>query len=150
MELRSYSHGYWQITYHIVLVPKYRHKIFSDLGVKKDFESILNKLCLDKGYKIHALEVMDDHVHLFLEFHPSDSLSIVIKNLKGITARELFKQHPELKKQLWGGSLWSDGKFFRSVGNVTADTIKHYINESQHKPGVIGEQKQTSLKEYLR
>ena len=110
MELRSYSHGYGQITYHIVLVPKYRHKIFSDLCVKKDFESILSKLCLDKGYKIHALEVMDDHVHLFLEFHPSDSLSLVIKNLKGITARELFKQHPELKKQLWGGSLWSDGK----------------------------------------
>jgi len=46
----------------------------------------------------------------------------------------LFKLHPELKKRYWGGSLWSSGKFFRSVGNVTADTIKHYIEESQGKP----------------
>jgi len=46
----------------------------------------------------------------------------------------MFKLHPELKKRYWGGSLWSSGKFFRSVGNVTADTIKHYMKESQGKP----------------
>jgi 5-methylcytosine-specific restriction enzyme subunit McrC len=46
----------------------------------------------------------------------------------------MFKLHPELRKRYWGGSLWSSGKFFRSVGNVTADTIKHYIKESQEKP----------------
>ena len=46
----------------------------------------------------------------------------------------MFKLHPEFKKRYWGGNLWSSGKFFRSVGNVTADTIKHYINESQGKP----------------
>ena len=46
----------------------------------------------------------------------------------------MFKLHPELKKRYWGGNLWSSGKFFRSVGNVTADTIKHYIKESQGKP----------------
>jgi len=45
----------------------------------------------------------------------------------------MFKLHPELKKRYWGGSLWSSGKFFRSVGNVTADTIQHYIKESQGK-----------------
>jgi putative transposase len=131
LKLRSFSHGYGQITYHIVLVPKYRYRIFYNKQVKKDCESVLNDICTLQGYRIHAIEVVDDHVHLFLEFHPSTSLSKVIQQLKGGSSYRLFKLHPELKKLYWGGNLWSSGKFFRSVGNVTADTIKHYIKESQ-------------------
>ena len=80
------------------------------------------------------MEVVEDHVHLFLEFHPSTSLSKVIQHLKGGSSYRLFKLHPELREKYWGGSLWSSGKFYRSIGNVTADTIKHYINYSQGKP----------------
>jgi putative transposase len=134
LELRSFSHGYGQITYHIVLVPKYRYKIFYNKRVKKDCESIFHNICTEKGYKIHALEVVDNHVHLFLEFHPSTSLSEVVQYLKGGSSYRLFKLHHELRTRYWGGSLWSSGKFYRSVGNVTADTIKHYIKESQGKP----------------
>jgi putative transposase len=134
LKLRSFSHGYGQITYHIVLVPKYRYKIFYNKQVKKDCELILKNICIEQSYKIHAMEIVADHVHLFLEFNPSISLSKVIQYLKGSSSRQLFKLHPELKKCYWGGSLWSSGKFFRSVGNVTADTIKHYIMDSQGKP----------------
>jgi len=80
------------------------------------------------------MEVVEDHVHLFLEFHPSTSLSKVIQYLKGGSSYRLFRLHPELRKKYWDGSLWSSGKFYRSIGNVTADTIKHYINDSQGKP----------------
>ncbi|HWQ47836.1 MAG TPA: IS200/IS605 family transposase [Methanosarcina sp.] len=134
MELNSFSHGYGQITYHLVLVPKYRYNIFYIKQIKKDCELILDNICIEQGYKLHALEIVDDHVHLFVEFHPSNSLSEVIQYLKGGSSYRLFKLHPELKKRYWGGSLWSSGKFYRSVGNVTADTIKHYIKESQKKP----------------
>ena len=134
MELRSFSHGYGQITYHIVLVPKYRYKIFCDRRVKKDCELILLNICMEQGYIIHAIEIVEDHVHLFLEFRQSISLSKVVQYLKGTSSHRLFELHPELKKRYWGGRLWSGGKFFRSVGNVTADTIKHYIKESQGKP----------------
>ncbi|NLX39268.1 MAG: IS200/IS605 family transposase [Methanothrix sp.] len=134
MELRGFSHGYGQITYHIVLVPKYRYRIFSNRQVKKDCESILNNICMEHGYKIHAMEIVEDHVHLFLELYPSVSLSKVVQYLKGGSSYRLFRLHPELKKRYCGGCLWSSGKFFRSVGNVTADTIKHYIKESQGKP----------------
>ena len=79
------------------------------------------------------MEIVDDHVHLFLEFHPKYSLSRVVQFLKGGSSYRMFKLHPELKKRYWSGSLWSSGKFFRSVGNVTADTIQHYIKESQWK-----------------
>mgnify|MGYP002411185185 CR=1 FL=1 len=108
--------------------------IFYNKQLKKDCELILNNICMEQGYKIHAMEIVEDHVHLFLEFHPSISLSKVIQYLKGGSSYRLFKLHPELKKRYWSGSLWSSGKFFRSVGNVTADTIKHYIKESQGKP----------------
>ena len=133
MELHSFSHGYGQITYHIVLVPKYRYNIFYNKRIKKDCELILIDICAKNGYKIHAMEVVDNHVHLFLELHPSNSLSEAIQYLKGGSSYRLFKLHPDLKKQYWGGSLWSNGKFYRSVGNLTADTIKHYIKESQGK-----------------
>ena len=133
MELRSFSHGYGQITYHIVLVPKYRYGIFYDRRVKKDCELVLKNICMNQGYKIHAIELAEDHVHLFLEFHPNTPLSKVVQYLKGSSSYRMFKLHPELKKRYWGGNLWSSGKFFRSVGNVTADTIKHYIKESQDK-----------------
>ena len=82
----------------------------------------------------YMLEVVEDHVHLFLEFHPNISLSKVVQHLKGGSSYRLFKLHPELREKYWGGSLWSSGKFYRSIGNVTADTIKHYINDSQGKP----------------
>lgn len=88
---------------------------------------------MEQHYKLHAIEVVEDHVHLFVEIHPSNSLSEVVQYLKGGSSYRLFKLHPELKNRYWSGNLWSGGKFFRSVGNVTADTIKHYIKESQRK-----------------
>ena len=115
-------------------IAEYRFKIFYNKRVKKDCESIFKNICTEKGYRIHAMEIVEDHVHLFLEFHPSTSLSKVIQHLKGGSSYRLFKLHPELREKYWGGSLWSSGKFYRSIGNVTADTIRHYINESQGKP----------------
>ena len=123
-----------QITYHIVLVPRYRYNVFYSEGVKKDCETIFNDICAEHGYRVHALEIVDDHVHMFVELHPTNSLSEVIQYLMGSSAYRLFKAHPELRKRYWGGHFWSDGKFYRSVGNVTADTIRHYITESQGKP----------------
>jgi len=74
---------------------------------------------------------MPDHIHLFVGFKPSFSVSEVEQRFKGISARRLFEMFPQLRKRLWKGHLWSRGKFVRSVGNVTADTIKHYIAKSQ-------------------
>ncbi len=58
-------------------------------------------ICLEQGYKIHAIEIVADHVHLFLEFNPSTSLSKVVQYLKGSSSHRLFKLHPELKKRYW-------------------------------------------------
>jgi putative transposase len=76
------------------LAPKYRLKIFYNKRVKKDCESIFENICAEKGYRIHAMEVVEDHVHLFLEFHPNISLSKVVQHLKGGSSYRLFKLHP--------------------------------------------------------
>jgi putative transposase len=133
MDLNSFSHGYGQLSYHIVLVPKYRRDIFSDEEVKKGCERIFKKIAREYGYKIHELQIMRDHLHFFVGSKPEHSMAQTMQLFKGISARRLFQQYPQIKKKLWGSHLWSRGKFFRSVGNVTADTIQHYIAQSQGK-----------------
>jgi putative transposase len=74
---------------------------------------------------------MEDHVHIFLSMKPTQSISTVVQCLKGISSKHLREMYPELK--VYGDKLWSAGKFFRSVGSVTADTVEYYIRESQGK-----------------
>ena len=133
MDLKSFSHGYGQCAFHIVLVPKYRHSIFVDAEVKRCCEDILRETADRVGCQVYALQVGSDHVHIFVGMHPDCSVSEIIRLLKCNSARRLFKEHPELKSRLWKGHLWSKGKFYRSIGQVSAETIEHYIEQSRHQ-----------------
>ncbi len=74
------------------------------------------------------MEVNEDHVHLFLSAPPWYSPARVVEMLKSISAQMVFKKFPKIKKQLWGGELWNDGYFVRSVGDkVTSEIIRRYI-----------------------
>jgi putative transposase len=133
MGLESFSHGYGQCAFHIVLVPKYRHRIFVDLGIKSCCERALRETASRIGCQVYALQVGADHVHIFIGLHPDCSVSEMICLLKCNSARRLFLEHPELKSKLWKGHLWSRGKFYRSIGQVNAETIKRYIEQSEHQ-----------------
>jgi putative transposase len=71
---------------------------------------------MEQGYKIHAMEVVEDYVHLFLEFQPNNSLSEVVQYLKGGNSYRIFKLHPEIKKRYLSGSLWSSGNSIDPLG----------------------------------
>jgi len=132
MELKATNHGYGQNTYHLVFVPKYRYKMFRYEGIKKICKQSFYATAYKYGFTIHALEIMDDHVHLFVDFNPCYSVSKVVQLLKGISAHNIFSKVPYLKRKwYYRGHFWSAGKFYRSVGNVTADTIQNYIEQSQ-------------------
>ena len=74
------------------------------------------------------MEVMDDHVHVFVEAPPRYAPSQLVQMLKSISARELFKEFPKMREEMWSGKIWSDGYFVRSAGNaVTSDIIRKYI-----------------------
>jgi putative transposase len=79
-------------------------------------------------FEIDTMEAMDDHVHLFLVVPPKYAPARVVQIIKSISAKMMFREFPEIKKKLWGGELWNDGYFVRSVGDkVTADVIRKYI-----------------------
>ena len=117
---------------HIVLIPYKRKKIFKRADIKFCAENILRAISRKYQFEIIEMQVMEDHVHLFLSMKPNQDISSVIQYLKGISSKHLREMYPELKA--YGRKLWSAGKFYRSVGSVTADTVEYYIKESQGKP----------------
>ena len=84
---------------------------------------------------IEEMEVASDHVHVFCNFPPRLSIVQVITLLKSISARALFAEFPQIKKELWGGELWAGSYFAHTVGEeVTADVIRRYIARHAEKP----------------
>ena len=120
----------YNINYHIIWCPKYRKKVLSGM-IKEFLEDQLATICETKKWKISALEVMPDHIHIFITAPPQDSPTAIVKVLKGVTGLLLFKKYPELKEQYWGGHIWSPSYYVGTAGTVSAETIKMYIENQK-------------------
>lgn len=131
--IKRTSHAVYDLKYHMVWVPKYRKMILRGelaKGLKTTFQEISERY----EFEIDTMEVKDDHVHLFLSAPPRYSPARVVQIIKSISAKMVFKQFPEVKKQLWGGEFWGDGYFVRSVGDkVTSEVIRRYIKYQQQE-----------------
>jgi putative transposase len=131
MAIAATAHSKYNINYHLVWCPKYRHSVLKG-KIEDYFKKLLENICNHYGYQILALEVMPDHVHLFLSIKPQISPTDVVRTIKSITAIWIFKKFPWLKKQkFWGSGLWSKGYYVGTAGAVTADTIKTYIENQK-------------------
>jgi REP element-mobilizing transposase RayT len=113
--------------YHIVCPAKYRRAVFTAPVDEK-----LKEVCLEisKRFEITFLEIGTDkdHVHFLVQSVPMLSPKRIVQIVKSITAREIFRACPEVKKQLWGGEFWTDGYFISTVGkHGNEDVIKKYI-----------------------
>jgi len=123
------SHNVSVLLYHFVCRAKYRRVVF-DKGV----DETLKEVCLEieKRYEVHFLEIGADknHVHFLIQSVPRKSLTQIIRMLKSITGREIFRIHPEVKTQLWGGQFWTDGYFVNTVSKFGDEsTISKYVRE---------------------
>ena len=100
--------------YHFVFPAKYRRSVFSP-----EVDQTLKQVCLEitKRFEIYFLEIGTDknHVHLLIQSIPTFSPSQIVTTIKNITAKQIFRLNPEVKKQLWGGEFWSDGFFVNTV-----------------------------------
>lgn len=96
---------------------------------------MIDQICLQYEWPLITKEIQPDHIHLFLTIPPAISVASAIKILKGVTARKLFLQFPELKQNLWDGHLWSPSYYAGTAGNVSAETIKKYIERVEHIGG---------------
>ena len=127
MALRRSSHNVYDTQYHLVWAPKYRKKILTG-AVAERMRELLLEIASAYKIEIEEMEVSVDHVHIFCSFPPKLSITAVVTRLKSLSARAIFQEHPQVKRQLWGGEFWEDGYFARTVGDkVTAQVIKRYI-----------------------
>lgn len=128
LELRHASHCVYRIRYHIVLCVKYRKKLLID----HDRITFFKNLCIEIGERYHfvfdAIGTDGDHVHVFIGAEPKYAPSKIMQIMKSITAKQIFKAFPEIRKQLWGSEFWSDGGYVGTVGEgITAEIIRDYI-----------------------
>lgn len=138
-KVRSGSHCKHNINYHIVWIPKYRKKVLVDSKIVQVLTDIIKGQCQDMGCQLLALEVMPDHIHLFVGAKPIHTPYKIVNQIKGNTARQLRLCFKDLKflgyEHPWKAfdSLWADGYYCGSAGHVSQDTVKRYIEEQQGK-----------------
>jgi putative transposase len=123
---------FYAIQYHIVWCVKYRHKILiEEIDVR--LKEILVQIASDNNFTISEIESDSDHVHLLVDCTPQHSIPSMIKALKGVSARLLFKEFPKIKKKLWGGNLWNPSYFVATVSEHTEAQIRTYIQSQKVK-----------------
>jgi putative transposase len=127
------SHNVSVLLYHIVFPAKYRRVVLSD-----EIEVTIKTVCIEieNRYEIKFLEIGadKDHIHLLVQSVPKMSITNLVTIVKSITAKEVFKKHPEVKKLLWGGEFWSDGFFASTVGkHGDENMISKYVQNQGKK-----------------
>ena len=129
------------LLYHIVCPAKYRKAVLTPM-VDEKLKEICQEISL--RYEIEFLEIGtdSDHVHFLVQSVPTYSPTKIVRTIKSITAKEIFRQLPEVKKQMWGGEFWSDGYYISTVGaHGSEEQIQQYVKNQ----GVLNQTTQLSL-----
>ena len=127
-------HNKTLLLYHLVFPLKYRKSVIND-----EIGKGLKQICIEISlrYEVHFIEIgyESDHVHFLVQSVPNYSVSKMIRMLKSITAKELFKRYPEIKLKLWGGKFWTSGYYVNTVGQYSnEEVIKSYVkNQGMEK-----------------
>jgi putative transposase len=104
------------------------------VGEKQYLKEVFKEIAEEYGFQIDTMEVMSDHVHVFIEAPPAYAPARVVQIMKSISAKEMYKRFPELRKKMWSGAIWEEGYFVRSVGDaVTSEVIRKYIKYQQNE-----------------
>ena len=129
-EYSKASHVVYDIKYHIIWVTKYRYKVLGgNLSIR--LRELIRQGCDARGMTIVQGNIGKDHVHMLLSYPPSLTVSKIVQYLKGRSSRLLQEEFPELKKRYWGQHLWGRGYFCATVGSVTEETIRRYIENQE-------------------
>lgn len=141
-KVRTSNHSKHNINFHIVFIPKYRKEVLVGDKLKEILRTIITGICEDLKCDLLALEIMPDHVHIFVGAKPTHTPFRIVNQLKGNTSRQLrlifkdlaFLNFPK-RVATWKGfdSLWADGYYCGSAGHVSQETVKRYIQEQEGK-----------------
>lgn len=131
-ELRRGRHVVYSLQAHLVFVPRYRREVF-DADALERLRATFAAVCEDFGAKLSEFDGEADHVHLLVNYSPKASVSGLVNSLKGVSARRLRRERPDLAKRYWKGGLWSASYFAASCGGAPIDGLRQYI-ERQRAP----------------
>ena len=130
-------HNKTLLLYHVVCPVKYRKEVFNE-SVSESLVTVCKEISI--RYEIRFLEIGidSDHVHFLIQTVPTISVSKLVKKVKSLTAREIFRNHPEVRNLLWGGKFWTGGYYANTVGaHGREEVIREYIrnqgNQSRYK-----------------
>lgn len=138
-QLKKTAHAVYIAKYHLVWIPKFRMPILGR-SVERRLKEILVGIAQRYGFEIDTMETTEDHVHLFVSFPPSVSIAQAVKIFKGVSARRLEEEFPDLDKRIWGAPIWARGYFASTVNDrTTSESIRRYIRNQKR------EQKQLRL-----
>lgn len=129
MDYISKNHSKYLLMVHLIIVCKYRKKLLVKYG--EEIKQILNDIAEEKDFEIMEMEVDKDHIHLLVNYNPAQSILEIVRWMKQMSTYRIWRQnnnHISLQKQFWKErTFWSDGYFACSIGNVSKETIKKYI-----------------------
>lgn len=126
MEYRHGSHTVYNIEYHFVWVTKYRYKVLvGDVGLR--VRELVRQTC--EAFEIRILKgvVSQDHVHILVSAPPNMAPSEIMRRIKGRSSCKLFEEFPSIKKRYWGQHFWARGYFCSTVGQMTEEMVKEYL-----------------------
>lgn len=124
----SKDHLLFSCQYHVIFCPKYRRKVLVD-DVDSRLKEIFMEVADEYNFKIVEMEIMPDHVHLLIDCNPRFGIMNCVTKLKGISSRKLRNEFPILKSRI--PTLWTRSAFISSVGSVSLDVVKKYIQDQK-------------------
>ena len=130
-EQRRSGHTVSILTAHIVWVTKYRYPVLKgDIQVR--CRELVKQICDVEDIRVLKGVISKDHVHIHIEYRPSQNISDIVKRLKGRTSRRLQEEYPELGKRYWGRHFWAIGYGVWSIGNITDEMVQEYLEHHRN------------------
>ena len=134
MELKRNSNAVYLLNYHLILITKYRKKVFTNDNIIERTKEIMRNIAEDFDADIINQECGEDHIHIIISTKPTIELTKMVNLLKGTSSRYIRKEFEnELSDILYGDSFWSDSYYLATAGNVSVDTIYKYIDNQRKK-----------------
>jgi putative transposase len=131
-ELRHGRHVVFRLHVHLVFVPRYRRKVF-DADALDRLKNAFSTVCNAFEATLDEFNGERDHVHLLVQYPPKVSISALVNSLKGVSARRLRQDRPDIARRYWRGGLWSASYFAASCGGAPIEVLRQYI-EQQRAP----------------
>ena len=120
----------FNVGFHLIWTPKYRRKVLVG-AVEIRLKELLAEKAESIGVSIEEMEIMPDHLHLFVKSEPTNSPHYIVQQLKGYTSRILRQEFSTLKSRM--PSLWTRSYYVESVGHISEDTIRKYIEDQKNQ-----------------